>query len=1180
MKRLFTILTGLWAAVAMSAQDGVCFDFTSTTDTQGTYSGSLRNGARLSALEGIPILDLGDGNGYFDFGTELGKWVQTFDDYTIAMDVFVPETTNLSGNGNFVWCFARSSSAGYLFANAKDTRMAITKTTYSAEQGVSMGQQLKRGQWVNLLYRQEGNKGQLYLDGVLAKEATISLKPSALTSLTQNYLGRSCYSGDAYLKGAQYHNVQFYNHALTADSIALLVAQGDELKKIIDDQSLARLLEQFTLGDVSALTRDLRLPTEYEGGVTITWATSDASVITADGHITRPAIGSAKATATMTATMTTERGSTVVRQFEVGVLPLMTDDEATRYAADHLRLEGNLHNLYTDLNLPSTAADGCVVGWTTSDSTYLTRTGHIVRYGEGEMKHVVLTAHIVRGESRTFRDFDIHLHQNEPYTNYLFVYFPSNSDENIYYALSADGYNYTPLNNGTRVVAADTLALKKGVRDPHILRGDDGWFYMVNTDMRCAEGWDSNRGMVLMRSRDLIHWSHSTVHFPTRYKGTLFANVTRVWAPETIWDAEAGKLMVYFSILTNDGNVKYDKVYYAYANSDFTDLESEPQYFYDRGSATIDMDIVYNPTDSLYHGFFKNEGQGGICQVTARRLTPEPGQPAGSQWSAPSGTLQQTSEAVEGAGVFKLINKDSWILMYDCYTNGHYQFCSSSDLVNFAFEKNTTTSGAFTPRHGTVLPITAAETEALMEAFPTKSLQATITGATNPNIRQELVETSGTNLTLPVVTGTDLTAFDPMFSVSVGTVVTPEGPQDFSQGAVNFRAKNTAGTKTYRVTVRETGNPVLPDFHADPEVLYSQQTGRFYIYPTTDGYPGWGGYSFDVFSSPDLVHFTNEGTILDLSSGGDVPWADGNAWAPCIEEKQTDGQWRYFFYFSGNNPSLGKKTIGVATSDSPVGPFTAETKPLITSSNANQIIDGDVFTDPVSGQSYLYYGNGRLCYRLLDESMTKVVGSEYTITPSGGTLSTYAFREGVYVFYRNGLYYFLWSVDDTGAANYHVAYGMSKSPTGPITVASDPIVIIQRTADKIYGTGHNSVVNIPGTDDWYIVYHRINKNYLNSDPGIHREVCIDRLTFDDEGLIQRVTPTHEGISPVTVNPVLDTIIDGIDTTIGDRVTSLRVTYFRLDGTSLGTLSPSTPGIYVRREQLANGRFRTLKMLVR
>ena len=1168
-----------------SAQEGtvVCFDFSSTKDTQGVYRGSLKNGARLTTLEGIPILDLGNDNGYFEFGSDVGSWVQTFDDYTIAMDIFVPLTTDLSGNGNFIWCFAKSSSEGYLFANAKDTRMAITQTSYRSEQGVNVGQQLAKGQWVNFLYRQKGDKGQIYLDGVLAKESTITLKPNDLAGLTQNYLGRSCYSGDAYLKGAQYHNVRLYNYALSADDISQLVADGEELKKIIEDRNLEYLLQGFTLGDVSSLTHDLRLPTKYEGGVTIRWTTSDASVITANGHITRPPVGSDKATATLTATMTTERGVKVVRNFEVGVLPLMTDEEATQYAAERLTINGNLHNLYTDLNLPTTAEDGCVVAWTTSDSTYLTPTGHIVRYGQDEMAHIVLTAHILRGNSRAVKDFDIHLHQNEPYTNYLFAYFPSNWDENIYYAISADGYNYTPLNDGNRVVAADSIALKKGVRDPHILRGEDGWFYMVNTDMRSAEGWDSNRGMVLMRSRDLINWNHSTVHFPTRFRGTLFANVTRVWAPETIWDADAGKYMIYFSILTNDGKVKYDKVYYAYANSDFTDLEDEPQFFYDRGSATIDMDIVYNPTDSLYHAFFKNEGEGGICQVTARRLTPEAGQAPGSQWSTPSGTLQQTNEAVEGSGVFKLINKDSWILMYDCYQNGHYQFCSSPDLINFTFERNTATSGAFTPRHGTVLPITAEETEALMAAFPTKSLQAAITGATNPNIRQEMVEIASTAITLPVVTGTDLTEFDPMFTVSAGTVVTPQGPQDFSQGAVTFRAKNTAGTKVYRVTVKETGNPVLPDFHADPEVLYSQQTGHFYIYPTTDGYPGWGGYSFDVFSSPDLVHFTNEGTILDLSADGDVPWANGNAWAPCIEEKKIDGQWRYFFYFSGNNPSLGKKTIGVATSDSPTGPFTTEAQPLITSSNANQIIDGDVFTDPVSGQSYLYYGNGRLCYRLLDNSMTKVKGSEYTITPEGGTLSNYAFREGVYVFYRNGLYYFLWSVDDTGAANYHVAYGTSKSPTGPINVVADPIVIIQRAADKIYGTGHNSVVNIPGTDDWYIVYHRINKNYLNNDPGVHREVCIDRLTFNDDGLIQRVTPTQKGIDPVTINPVLDNIIvDGIDMPTDGQFSSpvCDVQYFRLDGTSLGQQPPTRLGIYIRYERLSNGQNRTLKMLVR
>lgn len=1177
--------TPLASAVLPSTEGGkegacICYDFTSTRDTSGRYGGTLRNGARLADIGGIPVLQLGQDDGYFEFDNSVGDFVRTFSDYTISMNVFVPDETNISGAGNFIWCFAASSSTGYLFTSAKDSRMAITQTNYRDEQSVNVGRPFTKGQWVNLIYRQQDNTGALYIDGVLAKQSTVSLKPSELNEMRRCYLGRSCYSGDAYLKGAQYHDVRLYDYAVSPDAITAIAAACLPLRQALEDQNLAYLMESFTLGDVSQLTHDITLPTTFQGGITIKWTTSNAAVITTKGKITRPAVGSPKATATLTATMTTERGVRRQRTFEVGVLPLFTDDEATQFAASQLTLNGTLHNLYTDLTLPTTAAEGCAVAWTSSDESYLTPTGHIVRYGQDEMKHIVLTAHIQRGQSVLTKDFDIHLHQNEPYTNYLFVYFPSNSDENIYYALSADGYNYTPLNNGNRVIAADTLAIKRGVRDPHVLRGHDGWFYMVNTDMRCAEGWDSNRGMVLMRSRDLIHWNHATVHFPTRYKGTMFANVTRVWAPETIWDEQAGKYMVYFSILTNDGKVRYDKVYYAYANADFTDLEGEPKYFYDRGSATIDMDIVYNPTDSLYHAFYKNEGQGGICQVTARSLTPAPGKAAGSQWSAPSGTLQQTSEAVEGAGIFKLINQDSWILMYDCYTSGHYQFCSSSDLNTFTFEKNTATSGAFTPRHGTVLPVTASETAALMAAFPTKSLVATVTGASNLNIRQELMSISGTTVTLPVLPGTDLTAFDPQFTATVGTVVTPEGPQDFTNGRVTYKAQNSAGTKTYRVTASITANPVLPGFHADPEVLYSQNTGHFYIYPTTDGYSGWGGFSFDVFSSPDLVHFTNEGTILDLSSGHDVPWADGNAWAPCIEEKLIDGQWRYFFYFSGNNPSLGRKTLGVATSDSPTGPFKAESQPLFTSSSAGQMIDSDVFTDPVSGQSYLYYGNGALCYRLLDKSMTKTVGNEYVITPAGGSLSTYAFREGAYVFYRNGLYYFLWSVDDTGAANYHVAYGTSKSPTGPITVAADPIVIIQDSSNKIYGTGHNAVINIPGTDDWYIVYHRINKNYLNNGPGYHREVCIDRLEFDADGRIVLTTPTHQGIDPVTVNPDNPTSQSSPQRGEFERGLLVHVQYFRLNGTSLGSEAPTVPGLYLRTERFADGRFRAMKLQVR
>ena len=1134
MKKLLMLLP-IFTVMPVMADDTdslkVMFDFTTLTDQSGQYGGALKGSAELTTAGEEPVLSLGSKNGYFLFDASVGELVKTFSDYTISVNVFIPQSTDIGGNGNFVWCFSNSSTSGYLFFGAKESRFSITRGSYDGEQRVNPGKALTKGRWLNLVYVQRGNEGRVLIDGQQAAKGTVSLKPSALSGALKNsYLGRSCYSGDAFLKDALMHHLILCNYAMSDDEIAELQSDLSVLNREIEDEAIRNLIQNFTLGDVSGLTRDITLPTSYADVVKIEWESSDENVITPTGHIIRPAVGSPAAHAVLTAHFST---STVSDQltFEVSVLPLFTDDEALAYECEHLAIGGNLKNLYDRLTLPTVAAEGDPVFWKSGDTSLLSDDGRVMRFGDNGKQHVTLTATIRRGEKSVTHDFDVCIHQNEPYVSYLFVYFPSNDNENIYYALSGDGYNYTPLNGGKRVVAADSCTVMGGLRDPHILRGEDGCFYMAVTDMRCSLGWNSNRGLVLMRSRDLINWTHATVHFPTRYKGTMWAKVTRVWAPQTIWDPDyenadgtRGRYMVYFSLVTSDSSIPYDKVYYCYVNDDFTDFIGEPRYFYDRGAATIDMDIVYNESDGLYHAIFKNDVTSGIAQVTARRLTPEEGQADGSQWSEPSGNLQQTTVAVEGGGLFKLINQDKWILMYDCYSSGYYQFCSSPDLQNFTFEKNTKTSGAFTPRHGTVIPLTQAETDALLSTFPATEFKPTITAMTHPAIRQDLATITTSVVQIPVEPGTNLAAFDPQFILSAGSTIEPQGPQNFTQGAVTYNVQcSTSNVQRYTVKASECANPVLPDFHADPEVLFSKKTGRFYVYPTTDGYDGWGGYSFDVFSSPDLVHFQNEGTILSLAAGGDAPWAAGNAWAPCIEEKWMDGQWKYFFYFSAHNASLGKKTIGVATADSPIGPFKASDKPLFTSSSAGQMIDSDVFTDPVSGQSYLYYGNGRLLYRLLGDDMMSVGTKEYDITPSGGTLQTYAYREGVYVFYRNGLYYFLWSVDDTGATNYHVAYGTSTSPTGPIKVASKPIVIIQNASQKIYGTGHNSVLNIPGTDDWYIVYHRINKNYLSNGPGYHREVCIDRLTFADDGTINQIQPTHEGIAPVNVSGLIDGI---------------------------------------------------------
>lgn len=185
--------------------------------------------------------------------------------------------------------------------------------------------------------------------------------------------------------------------------------------------------------------------------------------------------------------------------------------------------------------------------------------------------------------------------------------------------------------------------------------------------------------------------------------------------------------------------------------------------------------------------------------------------------------------------------------------------------------------------------------------------------------------------------------------------------------------------------------------------------------------------------------------------------------------------------------------------------------------NHGQQIDVDVFTDPDTGISYLYWGNGYMAGAELNNDMISLKeGSVTLMTPKGGTLRDYAFREAPYVFKRNGLYYFLWSVDDTGSPNYHVAYGTSTSPLGPIEVAEEPVILIQRPEEEIYGPAHNSVLQIPGKDEWYIVYHRINKNYIARDkgPGWHRETCIDRMEFLPDGRIKPVVPTHQGVKAI------------------------------------------------------------------
>lgn len=1155
--------------------------FDSAKDDSGRYTGQTMSGAVLTKIGNEGIVDLGTAGGWFDFGTSLGNVIKNLKgDYAIVANLMIPSTTSLGANGNFIFNFGQSSSDGYAFLGANQSRYSISKTNWSGEQTVSPDMRFPQGEWVNVAVVQKGGKATVWINGVHKAQADIALHPSDLGATVQNWLGRSPYNGDVMLSDAKYADFRIYDTALTDAEIAELAADPvlAELNKDVYAQAIDELLKTRTF-DFSQVRSDVNLPVQFGNGITGQWQSSNDKVITPKGDVTRPDVG--KPDVDLELTLTLSKGSAAKSvKYPAHVLAQLNDTDAMEYDLDNIVLRTRKSGIRSDVKLPVASLEGSVITWKSANKDYITDAGKLLKLAEGEEGvPVTLTATATRNGRSLDREFEVVVAPRENYDSYLFTYFPSNEDENLYYAISRDGFNYTPLNGGKCVMSSDTVAIKKGIRDPHILRGADGrTFYMVATDMKSAEGWASNRGIVMYKSTDLVNWTHSTVHFPDRFPE--WKNVTRVWAPEVIWDPDyanadgsKGRYMIYYSLLTNDGKCTYDKVYYSYANDDFTGLLTDPVYFYDRGSATIDCDIVWDETTQLFHMFFKNEGSGGICKVTAKSLLPEPGQPDGSQWSKPSPTLQCTGEAVEGAGVFPLINSDKWILMYDCYMNGHYQFCETEDLDNFTLRAETATSGAFTPRHGTVIPLTPEETERLLQKFPAANVTLKVESAGNINVRPDNFKMTGDKVYVPVRPGVDLKSFDPELVPSIGAKITPEGARDFTQGPLAYTLTDGNTTKDIQVEVAVEANPVLPGFTADPEVMYSNKTGRFYIYPTTDGFPGWGGYKFNVYSSADLVNWQKETCILDLKSD-DVIWSDGNGWAPCIEEKIEDGKYRYYFYFSGNNPALNRKTLGMAVSDSPTGPFHDLGSPLIdTNVTSGQLIDSDVFTDPVSGDTFYYWGNGQLVASRLDPDM-KTIKDATVITPQGGSLATYAFREGVYVFYRDGKYYFLWSVDDTGARNYHVAYGTSDSPMGPIKVAEDPIVLIQDGNHEIYGTGHNSVIQIPGRDEWYIVYHRINKKFVNKDPGTHREVCIDKLEFNPDGTIKRVVPTHRGISPVDL---LGT--EGIDTVMTDGAPEgpVSTSFYTLNGLRLSG-EPTASGVYVRLDSDANGRRQGSKLM--
>ena len=337
------------------------------------------------------------------------------------------------------------------------------------------------------------------------------------------------------------------------------------------------------------------------------------------------------------------------------------------------------------------------------------------------------------GKGRTtFRNFTYRnaTPQEKDMAAYLMV-FHQDEDHCLHAAISRDGYTFTALNDGKPIIAGDTIADQKGIRDPHIYRGPDGGFYLAMTDLHIyaqrdgyrdtewerdgkTYGWGNNRGLVLMKSFDLIHWTRTNIRFDQMSKE--FAQIGCAWAPETVYDPVTGRMMIYFTMRFG---TEQNRLYYVYVNQDFNRIESIPQilFEYPSGASAIDGDItpIWNEERQKmeYHLFYvAHESGSGIKHAVSDRIN--------GDYRFDPRWIDFERSSCEAPNLWKRIGEDKWVLMYDIFgiKPHNFGFVETSDFVHFKnsgrFNEGVMKTTNFrSPKHGAVIHLTQEEADRL-----------------------------------------------------------------------------------------------------------------------------------------------------------------------------------------------------------------------------------------------------------------------------------------------------------------------------------------------------------------------------------------------------------------------------------------------------------------------------------
>ena len=314
--------------------------------------------------------------------------------------------------------------------------------------------------------------------------------------------------------------------------------------------------------------------------------------------------------------------------------------------------------------------------------------------------------------------------KEKDFSGYLMVYFKDET-QCAYMAVSRDGYIFTDLNNGKPVFIGEVLAEQKGVRDPHITRGPDGAFYLAMTDLHIfgkmagfrdtkwerpeeKYGWGNNRAIVLMKSFDLIHWTHSDIRIDREFPE--LGDIGCSWAPETVYDEVKGKMMIYFTIRVGNGDCH---MYYSFTDDDFTRIETTPKPI--ENLEGIDGDIT--KVGDKFHMYYVSQAK--ILHAVSDRIN--------TGYKPGPNRIDPETVDTEAPNLFKRLGTDTYVLMYDVYgaRPNNMGFSETTDFINYNdighFNEGVMKGTNFErPKHGAVTYLTLDELKAIAKHWNIK----------------------------------------------------------------------------------------------------------------------------------------------------------------------------------------------------------------------------------------------------------------------------------------------------------------------------------------------------------------------------------------------------------------------------------------------------------------------------